>query len=111
MKRVGRLDLVLAWLAGYVTMGLLRMALGQGGLIFALGPMTGAEFALFTFSMIPEPKTNPPRPDPANLTGGQAYARATALPGVRRGRATVASQQSTRRVQPPFGRAPRSRGL
>lgn len=36
------------------------MALGQGGLVFALGPMTGAEFALFTFSMLPDPKTSPP---------------------------------------------------
>jgi Na+-transporting NADH:ubiquinone oxidoreductase subunit NqrB len=60
MKRVGRLDLVLAWLGGYTVMSLIRMALGQGGLVFALGPLTGAEFALFTFSMIPDPKTNPP---------------------------------------------------
>jgi Na+-transporting NADH:ubiquinone oxidoreductase subunit NqrB len=60
MRRVQRLDLVLAWLAGYVVMGLIRVALGQGGLVFALGPMTGAEFTLFTFSMIPDPKTNPP---------------------------------------------------
>ena len=43
-------------------MSLLRMALGQGGLVFALGPMTGAEFALFTFSMLPDPKTSPPTP-------------------------------------------------
>jgi Na+-transporting NADH:ubiquinone oxidoreductase subunit NqrB len=63
MKRVRRLDLVLAWLAGYAVMGLLRVALGQGGLVFALGPMTGAEFALFTFAMIPDPKTNPPTRD------------------------------------------------
>jgi Na+-transporting NADH:ubiquinone oxidoreductase subunit NqrB len=60
MRRVGRLDLVLAWLGGYTVMGLLRVALGQGGLVFALGPMTGAEFTLFTFSMLPDPKTNPP---------------------------------------------------
>jgi len=60
MKRVQRLDLVLAWLGGYTVMSLLRVALGQGGLVFALGPLTGAEFALFTFSMIPDPKTNPP---------------------------------------------------
>jgi Na+-transporting NADH:ubiquinone oxidoreductase subunit NqrB len=60
MRRVQRLDLVLAWLGGYVVMSLLRVALGQGGLVFALGPMTGAEFTLFTFSMIPDPKTNPP---------------------------------------------------
>ena len=59
MKRVGRLDLVLAWLGGYVVMSLIRVALGQGGLVFALGPMTGAEFTLFTFSMLPDPKTNP----------------------------------------------------
>ena len=62
MRRVRRLDLVLAWLGGYVVMSLLRVALGQGGLVFALGPMTGSEFALFTFSMIPDPKTNPPTP-------------------------------------------------
>ena len=60
MRRVGRLDLVLAWLSGYVVMSLIRVALGQGGLVFALGPMTGAEFTLFTFSMIPDPRTNPP---------------------------------------------------
>jgi Na+-translocating ferredoxin:NAD+ oxidoreductase RnfD subunit len=52
--------LVLAWLGGFVLMGLVRMALGQGGLVFALGPITGAEFALFTFSMLPDPKTSPP---------------------------------------------------
>jgi Na+-transporting NADH:ubiquinone oxidoreductase subunit NqrB len=60
MKRVKRFDLVAAWLGGYTIMGLVRVALGQGGLIFALGPMTGAEFTLFTFSMLPDPKTNPP---------------------------------------------------
>jgi enediyne biosynthesis protein E5 len=60
MRRVQRLDLVLAWLCGYVAMSLIRVTLGQGGLVFALGPMTGAEFTLFTFSMIPDPKTNPP---------------------------------------------------
>lgn len=60
MRRVRRLDLVLAWIGGYIFMGLLRMAAGQGGLIFALGPMTGAEFALFSFSMLPDPKVTPP---------------------------------------------------
>ncbi len=60
MRRVNRLDLALAWMGGYVFLGLVRMALGQGGLIFALGPMTGAEFALFTFSMMPDPKASPP---------------------------------------------------
>ncbi len=59
MWRVNRLPLVAGWLAGYVLMGLVRMAVGQGGLIFVLGPMTGAEFTLFTFSMIPDPKTSP----------------------------------------------------
>lgn len=62
MRRVGRFDLALAWMGGYVLMSLLRVALGQGGLVFALGPMTGAEFALFTFAMIPDPKTSPPTP-------------------------------------------------
>lgn len=60
MRRVNRLDLAFAWLAGYAFMGLVRMALGQGGLVFVLGPMTGAEFALFTFSMMPDPKASPP---------------------------------------------------
>lgn len=60
MRRVNRLDLAFAWLGGYVFMGLVRMALGQGGLVFVLGPMTGAEFALFTFSMMPDPKASPP---------------------------------------------------
>ena len=62
MLRLKRLELALAWLGGYVLMSLLRMALGQGGLVFALGPMTGAEFALFTFSMLPDPRTSPPTP-------------------------------------------------
>ena len=60
MRRLKRLDLALAWLGGYIVMSLARVALGQGGLIFALGPLTGAEFALFTFSMLPDPKTSPP---------------------------------------------------
>lgn len=60
MRRLKRLDLAFAWLGGYVVMSLARVALGQGGLIFALGPLTGAEFALFTFSMLPDPKTSPP---------------------------------------------------
>jgi Na+-transporting NADH:ubiquinone oxidoreductase subunit NqrB len=60
MRRVNRLDLVIAWLIGFVTMSLIRVVVGQGGLVFALGPMTGAEFTLFTFSMLPDPKANPP---------------------------------------------------
>lgn len=60
MRRVHRLDLALSYISGYVIMGLVRMALGQGGLVFVLGPMTGAEFALFTFSMMPDPKASPP---------------------------------------------------
>lgn len=60
MVRVQRLDLALAWIGGFVALSLVRMALGQGGLVFALGPITGAEFALFTFSMLPDPKTSPP---------------------------------------------------
>ncbi len=60
MKRIHRLELALSWIGGYVIMSLLRMALGQGGLVFALGPMTGSEFALFTFVMLPDPKASPP---------------------------------------------------
>jgi Na+-translocating ferredoxin:NAD+ oxidoreductase RnfD subunit len=60
MTRLKQLDLTFAWMGGFVLMSLLRMALGQGGLVFALGPLTGAEFALFTFSMLPDPKTCPP---------------------------------------------------
>jgi Na+-translocating ferredoxin:NAD+ oxidoreductase RnfD subunit len=60
MTRLRQLDLTFAWMGGFALMSLLRMALGQGGLVFALGPLTGAEFALFTFSMLPDPKTCPP---------------------------------------------------
>jgi len=60
MYRIRRLDLAFSWLGGFVFMGLLRMALGQGGLVFVLGPVTGAEFALFTFVMMPDPKASPP---------------------------------------------------
>ena len=59
MKRVHRLPVVLGWMVGYLGMGLVRMAVGQGGLVYVLGPMTGAEFTLFAFSMIPDPKTSP----------------------------------------------------
>jgi Na+-translocating ferredoxin:NAD+ oxidoreductase RnfD subunit len=59
MYRVKRIDLVGAWLTGYVVMGALRVALGQGGVVFALGPMLSGEFALFSFSMLPDPKTSP----------------------------------------------------
>ena len=59
MWRIKRLPLILGWLSGYFVMAMLRMAVGQGGLIFALGPWTGAEFSLFTFVMIPDPKTTP----------------------------------------------------
>jgi Na+-translocating ferredoxin:NAD+ oxidoreductase RnfD subunit len=62
MRRIGRLDLVATWIAGYIVMGMARLALGQGGIVFALGPMAGAEFALFSFSMLPDPKTSPPTP-------------------------------------------------
>jgi Na+-transporting NADH:ubiquinone oxidoreductase subunit NqrB len=62
MKRVHRLPVTAGWLAGYLVMGLVRMAAGQGGLVFVLGPLTGAELTLFTFSMIPDPKTSPAEP-------------------------------------------------
>lgn len=59
MYRVSRLDLVGTWLAGYVLMSLIRTAIGQGGLVFTLGPMMGGEFVLFSYSMLPDPKTSP----------------------------------------------------
>jgi Na+-translocating ferredoxin:NAD+ oxidoreductase RnfD subunit len=59
MVRVRRLDLVGTWLVGYLAMSFVRMLLGQGGIIFAMGPMLSGEFALFTFSMLPDPKTSP----------------------------------------------------
>jgi len=62
MKRLDRLQLALAWIGGYIGMAFIRMALNQGGLVFALGPMTGAEFALFTFVMLPDPKASPATP-------------------------------------------------
>jgi len=69
MVRVRRIDLVGAWLGGYVAMGLLRVALGQGGIVFALGPMLSGEFALFSFSMLPDPKTSPNTPTGRLLWG------------------------------------------
>lgn len=59
MVRVGRFDLVAAWIVGYTLMSLIRMGLGQGGIIFALGPMLSGEFVLFSYSMLPDPKTSP----------------------------------------------------
>lgn len=69
MVRVRRLDLVGTWLAGYVVMGLVRVVLGQGGIVFALGPMLSGEFALFTYSMMPDPKTSPHTPKGRILWG------------------------------------------
>lgn len=59
MYRVNRLDLVGAWVIGYLVLSIARMMLGQGGAVFALGPMLSGEFALFSFSMLPDPKTSP----------------------------------------------------
>jgi Na+-translocating ferredoxin:NAD+ oxidoreductase RnfD subunit len=69
MVRVRRIDLVGAWLTGYVVMSLLRVAAGQGGIVFALGPMLSGEFALFSFSMLPDPKTSPHTPKGRILWG------------------------------------------
>ena len=69
MVRVRRIDLVGAWLAGYVVMSLLRVGAGQGGIVFALGPMLSGEFALFSFSMLPDPKTSPHTPKGRMLWG------------------------------------------
>lgn len=57
-------DCVLAWIGSYIGMAFIRMALNQGGLVFALGPTTGAKFALFTFVMLPDPKVSPATPRP-----------------------------------------------
>ena len=59
MYRVRRLDLVGAWIIGFMVLSVVRMLLGQGGIVFALGPMLSGEFALFSFSMLPDPKTSP----------------------------------------------------
>ena len=73
MRRVHRLDLVGSWLAGYFVMAMLRLALGQGGLVFVIGPVAGAEFALFSFSMLPDPKTSP-RSSRARIVWGAGIA-------------------------------------
>ncbi len=59
MYRVNRLDLVGTWVLGFAFLAIVRMLLGQGGAVFTLGPMLSGEFALFSFSMLPDPKTSP----------------------------------------------------
>jgi len=67
MVRLKRLELALAWIGGFVVMGLARMALGQGGLVFALGPMTARNSPCSPFRCCPTPKPLP------RLAAGESF--------------------------------------
>ncbi len=54
-----RLDTVLAFIGSYLMFALLRHVFVDEPLYYALGPMMGASFQLFTFFMLTDPKTTP----------------------------------------------------
>lgn len=57
--RVSRWDLVLSFIAGFSGMALVEQLLTQRGLAFVYGPVLGAAFQIFAFSMLTDPKTTP----------------------------------------------------
>jgi hypothetical protein len=69
----GRLPLVAAWLAMFVTQALVRSALFGTPAAAGLFPMTGLAFLLFTFYMVTDPATTPDNPR-AQVAFGAAVA-------------------------------------
>lgn len=60
-KFTGRVPLVLAWVAGFVLQGLIRIAVFDLPLAVPFVPMTSAGFTIFSLYMIPDPATTPLR--------------------------------------------------
>jgi enediyne biosynthesis protein E5 len=65
----GRLPLCLAWIAGFITQGVLRSWLYGNPWYVPLVPMTSAAFIVFTLYMIPDPATTPLNPKRQILFG------------------------------------------
>ena len=57
--RVQRMALLSAFILLFTLSALLRVALGRETWSLAFGVMTGAPFQLFTFFMLPDPRTTP----------------------------------------------------
>ena len=57
--RVSRWDLVVSFIVGFCVMGLIEQAITHAGWAFIYGPMLGAAFQIFAFSMLTDPKTTP----------------------------------------------------
>lgn len=74
IARLGRLDLVGTYVAGFVVMTFLRSALTGVPVLAELGEAFGPPFQLFTFFMITDPRTSP-----AGRAGRIGYAVTIAL--------------------------------
>jgi enediyne biosynthesis protein E5 len=61
IKVTGRIPLILAWAAAFVAQAVLRGLIHGTPIVAGLIPMTGFAFILFTFYMITDPATSPPR--------------------------------------------------
>jgi enediyne biosynthesis protein E5 len=59
LYRVRRMPLLASFIGLFVISAITRAALGREPLTLALGVMTGAPFQLFTFFMLPDPRTTP----------------------------------------------------
>jgi len=59
MRRIGRLDVVIAFIGSFAALSLIRAKLTSVSLGFAVGPLLGAALQLFTFFMITDPRTSP----------------------------------------------------
>jgi Na+-translocating ferredoxin:NAD+ oxidoreductase RnfD subunit len=57
--RVSRWDLVVAFIVGFSLMALIEEPIMHSGYAFVYGPMLGAAFQIFAFSMLTDPKTTP----------------------------------------------------
>jgi enediyne biosynthesis protein E5 len=57
--RVSRWDLVVSFIAGFCVMAFIEQMITQRGYAFVYGPILGAAFQIFAFSMLTDPKTTP----------------------------------------------------
>lgn len=57
--RVSRWDLVASFITGFCVMAFIEQVFSNRGYAFVYGPMLGASFQIFAFSMLTDPKTTP----------------------------------------------------
>jgi enediyne biosynthesis protein E5 len=62
LYRVKRMPLLFSFIVFFIVSAAVRAALGRESLVLAFGLMTGAPFQLFTFFMLPDPRSTPNNP-------------------------------------------------